>query len=417
MVKNKVYPERIPLWRHREFLELWIGQTISGIGSRITREGVPLTAVLVLGATPLQMGILSATGGASVLLFSLWAGIIVDRVRRRPVMIAADLGRALLLALIPIFALLHVLSIAHLIAIAAAAGVLTVLFDVAYQSYLPSLVAAEELFEGNRLLSISSATAELLGPSLTGILVQLITAPIAILFDAISFLVSAFSVWLIRTPEPPAHRTQHESLREEMLGGMKTILAHPVLRALFFRSITAFLSMGLSFSAFYILYAIRILGLKPASLGIGIALGGAGSLAGGALAARIARRVPLKTSFFVSAAVIGCFQILIPLASFAPRFGLPCLCLQQFFGDFAWTIYYVNETTLQQSVAPPHLLGRVNAAIQLASRGMLPLGALAGGFIGGKIGITNTLWIGVAGVLASTLWLLPVLRSNVRSEP
>jgi predicted MFS family arabinose efflux permease len=358
------------------------------------------------------MGILAATGGASVLLFSLWAGIIVDRVRRRPIMIAADLGRALLLTCIPILALMHVLSIAHLIAIAACTGVLTVLFEVAYQSYLPSLVDSDDLFEGNRLLSISSSTAEILGPSLTGVLVQLITAPIAILLDALSFLVSAISVFLIGTPEPGAHPAPHENLREEILGGMKTILAHPLLRALLFRSITAFLSMGLGLYSFYVLYAIRVLGFKPASLGIAIALGGAGSLAGGFLSTRIAKRLPLKFSFFASASMIGCFQILTPLASVLPRFSLLLICLHQFLGDFAWTVYYVNETTLRQSVAPPHLLGRVNAAIQLASRGMLPIGALAGGFLGGKIGITNTLWIGAAGVLLSTLWLLPFVRPN-----
>ncbi len=363
------------------------------------------------------MGILAATGGASVLLFSLWAGIIVDRVRRRPVMIAADIGRALLLTCVPIFSMMHVLSIAHLIGIAACTGVLTVLFDVAYQSYLPSLVGTEDLFEGNRLLSISGSTAEILGPSLTGVLVQLITAPIAILLDALSFLVSGISVFIIRTPEPPAHATPHESLREELFGGMKTILEHPLLRALFFRSIILFLSMGLGMFTFYILYAIRILGLKPAALGVGIALGGAGSLVGGVFAGRIAKRLSLKSSFFASAIVIGVVQLLIPLASLTPRLGLLLICIQQFFGDFAFTIYYVNETTLRQSVAPPHLLGRVNAAIQLASRGMLPIGALAGGFLGGKIGITNTLWIGCAGVLLSTLCLLPVVRSKVRSEP
>lgn len=149
------------------------------------------------------MGFLSATGGASVLLFSLWAGVLVDRVRRRPVMIAADLGRGLLLSAVPLLAVMHVLSMAHLIAIAACTGVLTVLFDVAYQSYLPSLVSTGELFQGNRLLSISSSTAEIVGPSLTGMLVQLITAPIAIFLDALSFFVSAISVFLIRTPRPP----------------------------------------------------------------------------------------------------------------------------------------------------------------------------------------------------------------------
>lgn len=347
-----------------------------------------------------------------MLLFSLWAGLIVDRVRRRPVMIAADLGRALLLSSVPVLALMHVLTITHLIAVAALTGVFTVLFDVAYQSCLPSLVGQDELFEGNRLLSISSSTAEILGPSITGVLVQLITAPIAILLDACSFVVSAISVWLIRVPEPPAQTTPHESLSNEILGGMKVILAHPLLRALFFRSIVAFLSMGLGLFTYYVLFAIRVLGLKPASLGIAIALGGAGSLIGGIFSTRIAKNLPLKLSFFSSAFLIGCFQFLTPLASLTPRFALLLVCCQQFFGDFAWTIYYVNETTLRQSVAPPHLLGRVNAAIQLASRGMLPIGALAGGFLGEKIGIVNTLWIGAAGVLLSTLFLVPVTRSK-----
>ncbi len=355
------------------------------------------------------MGILSATGSASVLLFSLAAGVIVDRIRRRPVMIIADLGRAVLLTSIPVLALSHSLSMIHLILVAACAGVLTVLFDVAYQSYLPSLVGSDDLLEGNRLLSISAATAEILGPSLTGILVQLITAPIAILLDALSFIASAISVWSIRLPEPAPAPRSRISLREEMWEGMKAILAHSALRALLFRSITAFLSMGLVFS-FYILYAIRVLHLKPASLGLAIALGGAGSLAGGLLAGRLSKRFQIKPSFFASAFVIGCAQFFIPLASVLPRFALACLCVQQFFGDCAWTIYVVNETTLRQSVTPSHLLGRVNAAMQFASRGMLSIGALAGGFLGSSIGIANTLWAGAAGVFLSLIWLVPFIR-------
>jgi predicted MFS family arabinose efflux permease len=376
---------------------------------------LPLTAVIVLGATPAQMGFLSATGGASVLLFSLWAGVIVDRVRRRPVMIAADVARGLLLLTVPILAVLHLLTITHLIAIAACVGVLTVLFDVAYQSYLPSLAGADDLFEGNRLMSISSSTAEILGPSLTGVLVQTITAPIAILVDAVSFFVSAISVWSIRKAEPAAHPHAHESLREEMSGGLRVILAHSLLRALFFRSIIAFLSMG-PIATFYVLFMIHTLGIKPAFMGIAIACGGAGSLVGGILAPRIARHLSLKTSFFSSALIIGMFQFLTPLASLVPKFALVLICLHQFFGDFAWTVYFVSETTLRQTVAPPQLLGRVNATIQLASRGMLPIGALAAGFLGSKIGIANTLWLGAAGILLSTLWLIPVLRSNVQAE-
>ena len=405
------YPDRISVSRNHEFLKLWIGQTISEIGSRITREGLPLTAVMVLGATPAQMGMLAATGGGSVLLFSLLAGVIVDRVRRRPVMVATDLGRALLLLSVPVLALRHLLSMTDLIFVAACAGVLTVLFDVAYQSYLPSLVASDELLEGNRLLSMSGATAEVLGPSLTGVLVQLISAPLAILLDALSFVVSGAAVWAIRCSEPTPQASARLSFREEMLGGMQIILAHPALRALLIRSVLAFLFMGPVFS-FYILYAIRVLRLHPASLGMAISLGGAGSLAGGVFAGRISRRFAAAPTFFVSAIVVGCAHFLLPLASLFPRLALTCLCLQQFIGDFAWTVYFVNEMTLRQSVAPAHLLGRVNAAMQFASRGMLPIGALAGGFLGSSIGIPNTLWIGAAGVLLSALWLAPFVRSR-----
>ena len=309
-----MYPEPIPLWRQKEFLKLWIGQSISEVGSRITREGIPLTAVLVLGASPTEMGILAAIGGASVLLFSFAAGIIVDRVYRRPVMIAADLGRALLLASIPVCAFLHLLSIAQVILVAACAGVLTVLFDVAYQSYLPSLIQSCELLEGNRLLSISAATAEIVGPSLTGVLVKLLSAPIAVLLDALSFLVSGAATLSIRGQEPPPRISTHDSLKTEMLEGTKVILAHPILRALLFRSIVAFLFLG-PMASFYILYAIRVLRFNTVVLGIAIALGGAGSLIGGISATHISKHLSIRTSFFGSALIVGCAQLLIPLAS------------------------------------------------------------------------------------------------------
>jgi predicted MFS family arabinose efflux permease len=357
------------------------------------------------------MGILSATGGASVLVFSFVAGVFVDRVRRRPVMIAADFGRALLLSSVPLLAFLHRLTITYLIAVAASAGLLTVIFDVAYQSYLPSLVGSEALLEGNRLLSISSATAEIVGPSLTGILVQLISAPLAVLLDAVSFVVSGFSVWTIRSAEPPPSPAAHASLREEMWEGMRTILAHPTLRLLLLRSVAAFVSMGAVFS-FYVLYAIRTLRLSPASLGVAIAFGGVGSLAGGLAIGWLAKRFPAKPTFFVSAAVIGVLQLLIPLAALWPHLALVFLCAQQGIGDLAWTLYFVNEAALRQRVTPPHLLGRVNAAMQFASRGMLPIGALISGFAANRFGIVPTLWFGTAGVLFSTLFLLPFLWST-----
>src|SRR5579864_4285992 len=182
-------PHRRELWRNPDFLKLWTAQGISEIGSRITREGIPLTALLVLHAGAVQMGLLNALGGAAVLVFGLSAGVWTDRLRRRPVMIAADLGRAAVLASIPLAARAGSLALGQLYAVAALAGVMTVFFDVADQSYLPALVARDRLLEANGKLTLSSTIAEIAGPGLTGFLVQLITAPIAILFDAVSFLI------------------------------------------------------------------------------------------------------------------------------------------------------------------------------------------------------------------------------------
>ena len=396
----------------KDFAKLWVGQTVSEVCSRITREGLPLTALLTLHANAAQMGVLSAISSASVFIFGLGAGVLVDRWKKRPVMIAADLGRAGLLGLVPLAAFAHVLSITALMIIAALAGTLTVLFDVAYQSYLPVLVEPGKLLESNKRLSISSSAAEMLGPAVTGVLVQTITAPLAILLDALSFLLSAFSVWAIRKPETAPEREGDDvPLVSEALDGMRFIWNHPALRALLLRSVTAFLAMGFIFPL-YLLNAIRVVHLSTSALGISIALGGAGSLVGASVAGRLSTRHGLGRTFWGTAVLMGCAQCLIPLSSQFPHVGFVCLCLQQFIGDMMWTIYIVNETTLRQLLAPDQVIGRVSAAMQLASRGMLPFGALCGGFLAERFGIVWALWLGAAGVLLSCLWLIPLRRSR-----
>jgi predicted MFS family arabinose efflux permease len=394
-----------------DFARLWAGQTISEVGSRISREGLPFTALIVLHASAGQMGILTSISTAAVLLFGLMAGVIVDRLRKRPVMIATDLGRAALLGLIPLAALTHRLSFTVLIAVAALVGILTVHFDVAYQSYLPVLVERDEIFESNRRLSTSASGAELLGPALAGVLVQAITAPLAILVDALSFLVSAFSVWTIRKPEPVAQAHHAQPTLSDSLDGFHFIWSHPALRVLLLRSATTFLSMGLIFPL-YLLNAIRVVHVTTAALGFAIALGGAGGLAGAWLATRLSRRHGHGTTFFLSAGLAGLAQFFIPLSAQFPRIGFPCLCIQQFFGDMAFTVYIVNETTIRQILAPPQVMGRVNSVMQIASRGMLPFGALSGGFLAQRFGIPLTLWIAATGVFLSSLWLLPLLRHS-----
>jgi Na+/melibiose symporter-like transporter len=396
------------LWSNPDFLKLWTAQTISELGSRITREGLPLTAVLVLHAGTVQMGLLSALGAASVLVFGLVAGVWVDRLRRRPVLIAADLGRALVLASIPAAALAGVLGMGLLYAVAALAGVLTVFFDVAYDSYLPALVAGDQILEGNSKLTLSGSIAEIAGPGLTGALVQLITAPIAILLDAVSFVISALLVAAIvrrEPPPPPAAARPSGRMLAEALAGLRWIFADPVLRALGLRSATAYLFFGF-IGSLYILFAITVLRLRPATLGLVIALGGVGSMIGAVLAQPIARRWPRGATFVVSAAVYGFTSLLIPLAGVVPAFAVPLWMAAQLVGDMAFTIYSINEVSLRQAVAPPEVLGRVNAGMHLLASGVLPVGALFGGVLAATIGIIATLAVATGGVLLSTLWLL-----------
>jgi MFS family permease len=399
-----------------DFLKLWTAKAISELGSRITREGIPLTALLVLHASALQMGLLNALGGAAVLVVGLAAGVWIDRRRRRPVLIAADLGRAAVLASIPAAALAGRLAMGQLYAVAALAGVLTIFFDVADQSYLPTLVEPDRILDANAKLTLSSTLAEIAGPGLTGFLVQLITAPIAILFDALSFLVSALLLVAIRQREPPPERRSSERLPAQALAGVRWIFADPVLRALGLRSATAWVFHGF-FGALYMLFAVDVLHLRPAVIGIVVATGGAGAMAGAFLAPRLERRFPLGRTFLAAAAIYGLTTLLIPLAGIVPAAGTAgawpaaALLIVAQLGDMAFTVYDINEVSLRQRIVPPHVLGRVNAGMELLARGVFPLGALLGGYLGMRLGVRPTLALAAGGILLSSLWLAaPALR-------
>ncbi|HEY6389646.1 MAG TPA: MFS transporter [Bryobacteraceae bacterium] len=405
------------LWRHSGFVKLWTGQTISELGSRITREGLPLTAVLVLNAQPFQMGLIMAVGAASALLFGVIAGVFVDRMRRRPIMIGADLARSAILFSIPAAAYFHVLTMAQLYVVIALTGFFTVFFDVAYQSYLPSLVERENLLEGNSKLAMSTAAAEIAGPSLTGMLVQLLTAPIAILFDAVSFLFSALCVSLIRKPEPaPQAPAIASDAKEEAMAGLRFVVKHPLLRPLagFFGG--AFLFFGFV-GPLYVLYAIRELHLGPAALGFAIAVGGVGSMIGSSLAPRIGRRLGLGRTFIGAVLVLVFALALIPLARGPAPWPLVFLMASQLLGDIAFATYLVNELTLQQTVTPENMLGRVNAAMQLMGRGVYPIGAMLGGILAGQFGMRATYAIAVCGLLGSSMWLIASPVRNLREMP
>jgi MFS family permease len=397
------------LRRRSDSLKLWIGQFISQIGSHVTREGLPLAAVLVLGATPLQMGLLNGAGGAAVLAFGLFAGAWVDRLRRRPILMVTDIGRALLLASIPAAALFHRLTMTHLYCVAAAAGLMTVLFDVAYQAYVPSL-AEGSLLDINSKLAMGESVAEVAGPGLTGILVQWLTAPIAIAVDAASYLVSAFSLGLIRTPELPPKRHESPHIFREIVAGLRASWGDPILRALLARTAHVSLFGGI-LGSLYVIFAVGILGISPALFGLIISAGGGMALLGALITRPLVRRIGVGPSLIGAAAISGVVCFSIPFAH-----GPVSLCalylLAGQLGDAGWTVYSINELSLRQSVAAPDVLGRVNSATQLLFHGLIPVGGLAGGALAQIIGVRPALFVGCTGFLLSTAWLIfsPIRR-------
>ena len=406
--------QKTTLWRDSEFLKLWAGQAVSELGSTVTRDAMPLLALLVLGATPLEMGMLSALGGLPVLLFGVAAGVWVDRLRRRPLMIAADLGRAGLLALIPLAAALGLLRIELLYVIAILTGLLGIFFSTAYRAYLPGLVQRDHLVEGNSKLAVSESVAEIGGSGLAGVLVQVIGAPFAMLLDALTFLVSAVSLILIHRPEPPPNPVvETASFGREALEGLRATASQPILRALAGAAATQSF-LGNFFAPLYGLYAIRELGLGPAALGLTIALGGISSLAGALLAERALRRFGLGPTLIITLGLTTLTDLLIPLAAFfTPHpagnaffsVGLLFLGTAQLLGDALNTIYSIHAISLRQAITPDRLLGRVNASLELMESGIAPLGALAGGILGGVLGVQAALFIASMAGILSCLWI------------
>jgi MFS family permease len=408
------------LWRHADFMKLWAGQTVSQFGSMVTRDALPLVGVLVLRASPWQMGLLSAAGLAPVLFIGLLAGAWVDRLRRRPILMAADLGRALLVASIPLAAILGRLTLLHLYVVAALAGVLTVFFDVAYQAFLPSLVAPEQVFEGNSKLSLTGSLAEIVVPGITGLLVQIISAPFTLAIDALSFLGSAVSLSLIRAPEPPPPAPGAQtSVAREIGEGLRVAWGQPLLRALALSSAWGSF-FGSFYGALYSLYALEVLGLTPAVLGLIIACGGLGALFGAALAGPLARRLGQGPALVLSSALMGLIGLLTPLAGGPLWLIILCLVLPQLIGDLFRAAFEISALSLRQAVTPVHLLGRVGASVGFLVGGVATLGLLAGGALGSAIGIRPAIWVAAVGGLAATLLLvyspLPALRGTVSEK-
>ncbi|MDO8614366.1 MAG: MFS transporter [Dehalococcoidia bacterium] len=399
-------PRLTGLWRNPDFLRLWAGETISVFGSLVGRTALPFTAILVLDASPLQVALLMAADIVAGLLFGLLAGVWVDRLPRRPIMIAADIGRAGLLASIPAAYALDALSLEQLYVVAFFMGTLTIFFDVAYLSYLPSLVERGEILEGNSKMAASWSVAEVGAFSSAGWLVQLLTAPVAVLVDAVSFLFSALFVGAIRRPErPPVPEAEREGVRREIAAGVRTIAHDPVLRAVAASDMIAHFSFRM-FGAVFLLYVTRGLGFEPGVLGLTFAVGGVSSLVGALFAARAARRFGIGPAMVLGVLMMGGSMLFVPAARDASLLALSFLVAQQALGDGFYTIFDINQVSLRQAITPEAVLGRVNAGIHFGVLAAMLLGALCGGALGEVIGLRATLAVASGFMMIAGAWLM-----------
>ncbi|MBI2253078.1 MAG: MFS transporter [Proteobacteria bacterium] len=393
------------LWGHADFRALISALGISQMGAKVAREALPLTAVLVLGAGPMAMSGLSIAASLPTLLMALHAGAFLDRIRRRPGMIVADLLRFLLLLSVPIAAFCGALSIYQLWGVAFFVSAATLAFDIADQAYLPGLVGRPQILEANAIKETTDAATEIVGPPLGGLLVQAIGGPLTILIDAVSYLFSALFLRKIRAQEPvqPAHR-QRPGLTREIKDGLGVMWRDSVLRPLLYaRFIRTF--FGGLLGPFYVLYAVTDLGLTPFQLGLVIAVGGVATLIGAAAVPKLLAFLPAGPGLILAFAVKTLGYICIPLAGhamgWAPWAAIALLILQQGLADSSTGFFMVVERSLRQHRVPAELLARTGATTRLVNDGPLPFAALLGGVLAEQIGVHAVMWIAVAGYALS----------------
>jgi MFS family permease len=367
------------LWRHHDFRLLWAGQTISLLGSQITALALPVAAALTLHADALQMGILSAANSLPALVFGLFVGVVVDRFPRRSMLIAADLGRALLLGSIPLAALFSTLTIWQLYLVTFLAGVLTLVFAVAHMSWLPSLVRQDDLVEGNSKLELSRSGAVIVGPGLAGLLIQALTAPFAIVLDALSFLGSAAFLAHMRTREQASAPTKRQTaVWSDIVAGIRTITDPPILRS-FLASLAAFNFFSYMIRALYVLYVLSDLGVSPALLGLIYAAGSIGFPIGAVLAGPVARRFGTGPTIIWGAGLSNAAYLLILAARGPLHVVVPLLVAAQFLISLPSVITAINQSAMRQALTPDEMRGRVNGASLFLATGLGTIGGLLAG--------------------------------------
>jgi predicted MFS family arabinose efflux permease len=375
----------------------------------VSNLALPLAAIIVLDASAFEVAFLGAVQFVPFLLFTLPAGVWVDRLRRKPILVIADIVRGALLATIPLAYAFDWLTIWQLYVVGFGVGVCTVFFDVSYQSYLPSLVDRDQLVEGNSKLEISRSGALIAGPGLAGALVGAITAPYAILVDAVSFVASAGFLFRIRATEERPEPAASPHLGRELKEGLRYLVRHRYWRPFAICTATSNFFSNVAFSIFLV-YAVRTLGLSPQLIGLSLIPIGVGGVVGALLTSRISSRLGVGPTIIAAAVVFGPAALLVPAAP--TSFPLPFLAASFALLGFAGIVYNITGISLVQTLTPERLLGRLNASRRFIVWGTIPLGALVGGILASTIGLRPTLWVGAAG---SCLCFVPILLSPLRS--
>lgn len=402
---------------HGTFRRLWAAQAVSAFGARITREGLPIMAVVSLGAGAATLGVLAAVASGAALITALATGGFIDRHRRRPLLIGADLLRAAVLITIPIAACLGALTLPQVFAAAALVAAASVVFDIASHSYLPSVIGKADLIGGNSRLAATESVAEVGGPALAGVLFQWLSAPIAVAANAVTYLVSAGFLAAIRTPEASPVPSPPEHWTREITQGFRLAWSDARVRPLLLMESAQGLFGGV-FSALYILFAVRTLGLTPAMLGLAIGAGGVGALAGAFIAPRLSRRLGHGPAIILAMAGAALAVLITPFAPAAPVAGLAALVVSQVIGDALAVAGGVLTSSLRQTLLPQAVLGRVGGAFHASAGGMAVIGALGGGLLGQVIGPRAALLAAALGFLVPPLiGALSPLRNLHKAAP
>jgi MFS family permease len=405
-----------PLLRNRNFLWLWSGDTISQLGAQFTGLAIPVLAVTLLGATEWEVGVLGAAQTAAFLIVGLPAGAWIDRMLKRRVMIAADVVRAIALAAIPALWFSGVLEMWHLYVIGAIVGVATVFFDVSYQSYVPILLPGPQVGSANSKLETTAQISRIGGPGLAGALLTIVSAPVLLLADGISYLFSAFAIWRIRDDEVPADRATRASLAKEIGEGLGFVFRHPLISRIV-GTTAASNFFGTLVTTLEVIFVLNVLNLGTPLLGLLFSVGAVGGLLGAISTPWITKLIGEGTALSVSAVGFGVAVLTFPLAGMFPSAAIPLLFAGFFLEAFLVLVYNITQVTMRQRLCPPRLLGRMNASIRFVVWGVMPIASLLAGFLGTVIGIVPTLWVGFAGTVLAASFVVFSPLTTMRELP